>query len=79
MGTKLWILNGSFTVLGVILFHLSLSRLLHHQYVLQHYSIWSDDPKRFVPTIVPLVVGLLLFISGLFGFVHQVRSKISNK
>jgi hypothetical protein len=73
------ILNVAF-VLGGILLVISSSRLLlRHEYVfLYHHGYHhglSDNPKRWVPTFVPLFMGIWVSYCGVVGLIDERRRK----
>jgi hypothetical protein len=65
--------NGASMVVGGIAVFMSLRALLHHQFV-----YFYGRGQRWVPTLVPAVVGAWLFIFGLIGFIQYKRSKRSD-
>jgi len=71
MGRRL--MNIASVLLGGLIAALSLRLLLRHQYTFLHHKSYTEDPKTWVPTIVPLFAGIWLFIFGLVGFIDEKR------
>lgn len=69
------ILNIAFTLFGIIVVFVSLRLVLRHQYALLRHRFLTDEPRIWVPTIVPLLLGIWIFLVGLVGLIDERRSR----
>jgi hypothetical protein len=69
------ILNVAFLIGGILLVVFSSRLLLRHEYAFLYHQGLLDSPKRWVPTIVPFLIGIWVFYCGLVGFVDERRKR----
>jgi TRAP-type C4-dicarboxylate transport system permease small subunit len=68
------ILNSALIFVGGIVAFMNIrALLLHHQFV-----YFYGRGQRWVPTLVPALVGAWLFVFGLIGFIQQKRTNRSD-
>jgi len=66
-------MNIASLLLGCLTAFLSVRLLLSHQYAILRHNGFTEDPKRWVPTVVPLFAGIWLFVFGLIGLINEMR------
>jgi hypothetical protein len=71
MGRRL--MNIASVLLGSLGTFLSVRDLMNHQYSFLRYSFYTDDPKRWTPTVVSLFTAIWLFVFGLVGLIDERR------
>src|SRR5882757_6768482 len=69
------ILNIALVLGGVLLVAKSSWLLLLHEYAFLYNKGLGDNPKRWVPTLVPFVAGIWVFYCGVVGLIDDRRRK----
>jgi hypothetical protein len=69
------ILNVVLVLGGVLLVGKSSRMLLLHEYAFLYKKGFGDNPKRWVPTLVPFLVGIWIFYWGVVGLIDDRRKK----
>jgi hypothetical protein len=71
MGSRF--MNIASVLIGCLISFLSVRLLLNHQYVTLRHNVFTEDPKRWEPTVVYLFAGIWLFVFGLVGLIDESR------
>lgn len=66
-------MNVAFVLVGCLSVTSSVLLLLNHEYVFLHRNVFTEDPKRWVPTIAALLLGIWFLILGLVGLIDEMR------
>jgi hypothetical protein len=66
-------MNIASVLLGCLIAFSSVRLLRNHQYAILRHNVFPEDPKRWVPTVVPLFAGIWLFVFGLVGLIDEMR------
>jgi hypothetical protein len=69
------ILNVALMLAGVLLVAKYSRLLLLHEYAFLYNKGLGDNPKRWVPTLVPFLVGIWIFYWGVVGLIDDRRKK----
>jgi hypothetical protein len=65
--------NIACVVMGILVALLSLRLLSQHQYVTARGRLFGEEPKTWIPTFVPLLLGVWLSLIGVVGLVDEKR------
>ena len=71
MGSRF--MNIAYVLVGCLGVISSVLPLLNHQYAFLHRNVFTEDPKRWMPTIAILLLGIWFFILGLVGLIDEMR------